>query len=77
MRIFLIKNKSNTLYFNSFTGIKSVCQVFFVIYVTELVTNYFGAPDNGVDIGMGVAVYPRIDVVITKSVSSILSTLFW
>lgn len=77
MRIFLIKNKSNTLYFNRFTGIKSVCQVFFVIDVTELVTNYFGAPDNGVDIGMGVAVYPRIDVVITKSVSSILSTLFW
>lgn len=77
MRIFLIKNKSNTLYFNSFTGIKSVCQVFFVIDVTELVTNYFGAPDNGVDIGMGVAVYPDIDVVITKSVSSILSTLFW
>lgn len=77
MRIFLIKNKSNTLYFNRFTGIKSVCQVFFVIDVTELVTNYFGAPDNGVDIGMGVAVYPRIDVVIIKSVSSILSTLFW
>lgn len=61
MRFFLIKNKSDTLYFNRFTGIKSVCQVFFVIDVTELVTNYFGAPDNGVDIGMGVAVYPRID----------------
>ena len=49
------------LYFYSFCRVKAVPEVFVKADVTQLVANDFGVSDDGVDVGVGVAVDPGVD----------------
>jgi hypothetical protein len=49
------------LYFYSFCGVKAVLEVLVETDVTQLVANDLGVSDDGVDVGVGVAVDPGFD----------------